>query len=933
MQIPTATYRIQFNPGFGFNDAAGIVDYLADLGISHLYASPLFKARRGSSHGYDGVDPNRLNPQLGTSAEFGSLTRALQGRAMGLLLDIVPNHMAFDYDNRMLADVLEKGPHSKYYRFFDIEWDHRDPGLRGRLLAPFLGKHYAECLVNGEIKLRYDETGFAVAYFDLKLPLRIESYSHILGHGLEKAKAAFGESQPDYNCFIEILDSLESLALPVDPAGHDNKIRFVKQTLWSTYCENSAIRQFIDDNLRLFNGEPGDADSFVLLDNILTQQFFRLCYWKVACDEINYRRFFSINELIALCQEKEAVFDHTHALLAELIEKHIVSGIRIDHIDGLGDPTGFLNQLRRRFKDVYILVEKILGSDERLPDEWPVQGTTGYEFAHMLNALFVRPENEKSFATVYDRFCGRAASFEDVVNSGKRRILETQMAGELDNLADYLKRFSNRTWSGRDFTLKRLKEALAEMLVRFPVYRSYIDHQGPREADRRYFGSAVESAVLHRPHLHAEILFLQQLLLGEIGEDAADENSETRELGRQIAIRFQQLTAPLMAKGFEDTALYVYNRLLSLNDVGGDPRRFGCSPADFHAFVEERANRWPHAMNSTATHDSKRGEDVRARLNVLSEIPAEWGANLERWHTANRTKKIRLNGQEIPDKDEEYFLYQTLVGAFPFGIRDLSDFIARISRYLVKAAREAKIYTSWLEPNEAHEAALTAFVERILHSSAEKGFWEAFLPFGQKIARYGTYNSFSQTLIKITAPGVPDFYQGTELPDLNLVDPDNRRPVNYVERAQILNEVQIQTCNRARSPVDELPADRCDGRLKLYLLAAALKIRKAHAGLFRNGRYIALRPAGPFHNHVIAFARHSGPEWSITVVPRFLTALVGEDEDPLGPGIWQDTVIGLPEEAPARWKNIFTHEELTADNRLALGDVLAVYPVALLLGE
>ena len=933
MQIPTATYRIQFNPGFGFNDAAGIVDYLADLGISHLYASPLFKARQGSSHGYDGVDPNRLNPQLGTSAEFGSLTRALQGRAMGLLLDIVPNHMAFDYDNRMLADVLENGPHSAYYRFFDIEWEHSEPSLRGRLLAPFLGKRYAECLVNGEIKLSYDDAGLAVAYFDRKLPLRIESYLHILGHGIDKLKATLGENQPDYICLIDILDRLESLALPLDPAGRDGQIRFVKQTLWSAYCENSTIRQFIDDNLRLFNGEPGNAASFVRLDKILTQQFFRLCYWKVAGDEINYRRFFSINDLIALCQEKEAVFDHTHALLTELIENSIVSGIRIDHIDGLGDPAGFLNRLRRRFKDVYILVEKILDPAERLPDDWPVQGTTGYEFANMLNALFVRQENEDNFTSIYTQFSGRAASFEDVVGSGKRRILETQMSGELDNLAGYVKRFSNRTWSGRDFTLKRLKEALAETLVRFPVYRSYIDHQGPRAADRRYIESAVELSILHRPHLQAEILFLQRLLLGEIGGDATADDFETRELGRQIAIRFQQLTAPLMAKGFEDTALYVYNRLLSLNDVGGDPRQFGCSSADFHAFVEKRANRWPHAMNSTATHDSKRGEDVRARLNVLSELPDAWAANLVQWHAVNRNQKVRLNGQEIPDKNEEYFLYQTLVGTFPFGSTDHSDFIKRVSRYMVKAAREAKFHTSWLDPNEAHEAALTAFVERILHPSAEKGFLDAFLPFGKKIARYGSYNSLSQTLIKITAPGVPDFYQGTELPDLNLVDPDNRRPVDYAKRAQFLKEIQIRTRARGRPAAEELPADRGDGRQKLYLLAAALNIRNAHARLFREGSYIALRPAGRFYNHVVAFARQSGPEWSITVVPRFLTALIGEDAHPLGTSVWQDTVVGLPEGAPARWKNVFTHEELTADNGLALGDVLTVYPVALLLGE
>jgi (1->4)-alpha-D-glucan 1-alpha-D-glucosylmutase len=933
MHIPTATYRLQFNPNFGFKEAAGIVGYLANLGISHLYASPIFKARQGSSHGYDGVDPTQLNPQLGTSVDFENLTRTMQGRAMGLLLDIVPNHMAYDYGNRLLMDVLENGPHSTYYRFFDIDWGYRDPSLRGRLLAPFLGKRYAECLVNGEIQLRYDDAGFAVVYFDRKLPLRIESYLHILGHGIEKLKATLGESQPDYICLIDILDSLESMALPVDPAVRDDQIRFVKQTLWTAYIDNSAIRQFIDANLRLFNGEPGDAESFVLLDKILIQQFFRLCYWKVACDEINYRRFFSINELIALCQEKEAVFDHTHSLLAELIEKSIVSGIRIDHIDGLGDPTGYLNRLRRCFSDVYILVEKILDPAERLPDDWPVHGTTGYEFANMLNAVFVRQENEDNFTSIYTRFSGREDSLEDAVHSGKRRILETQMSGDLDNLAGYVKRMAHRTRSGRDFTLRRLKESLAEMLVRFAVYRTYVDREGAREADRRYIRSAAEVSVLHRPHLQPELLFLQRLLLGEIGRDGGDDEAETAELCRQIGVRFQQLTAPLMAKGFEDTALYVYNRLLSLNDVGGDPRRFGCSAADFHVFVEKRADRWPHAMNSTATHDSKRGEDVRARLNVLSEIPAEWAAHLVQWHILNRPDKVRLNGQEVPDKNEEYFLYQTLIGAFPFGSRDLSHFIERISQYMVKAAREAKIHTSWLEPNDTHEAALTSFVEKILHPSDKKDFLDAFAPFCRKIARYGIFNSLSQTLIKITAPGVPDFYQGTELPDLNLVDPDNRRAVDYAERAQFLKEVQIQARTNTRALIGELLADRSDGRLKLYLIAAALNARIGQPRLFRDGTYVALKPAGRFHNHVLAFARNFGRKWSITAVPRFLTALVGEDENPLGPDVWQDTVVGLPDGAPVRWKNIFSNELLTAENTLALGDAMAVFPAALLVGE
>jgi len=935
MQIPSATYRVQFTPDFGFKDAAGIVGYLADLGITHLYASPLFAARRGSTHGYDGVDPNRLNPQLGVPADFESLIRALRDRDMGLLLDIVPNHMAFDYSNRMLMDVLENGPHSTYYRFFDIDWDHSDFSLRGRLLAPFLGKHYAECLVNGEIRLEWNADGFAAVYYDQRLSLRIESYADILNRSLEAAGAAVDQSRAEFSGLIDMLDFLKSLAMPVDAAVRAERIRSVKESLRDAYQDNPGLRRLIEAALQLFNGRAGNADSFVLLDKLLAQQYFRLCYWRVACEEINYRRFFTINYLISLRQENEAVFDHTHALLTELTANGSVAGIRIDHIDGLGDPAGYLKRLRGRFPDSYILVEKILAAAEPLCDDWPVQGTTGYEFGDRLNAIFVRRENAKPFTAVYNRFCGRGASFEDVVAAGKRRILETQLAGDLDNLAGDLKIFSSRTWRGRDCTLKRLRAALSEMLVRSPVYRTYSEDAGPRPADRPYIRSAAQASIRHRPDLQPELDFLQGLLLGEINRSAVDDNPETRELDRQIAARFQQLTAPLMAKGVEDTALYAYNRLLSLNEVGGDPARFGCSAADFHAFVEERARRWPHAMNSTATHDSKRGEDVRARLNVLSEIPEQWAAHLARWHAANRTKKRRLQGRRIPDKNEEYLLYQTLVGAFPFGRRDWerTDFIERISRYVVKAAREAKIHTSWLEPNDAHEAALTDFVQCILQPAAGNDFLQAFLPFGEKIARYGAYNAISQTLIKITAPGVPDFYQGTELPDLNLVDPDNRRTVDYRRRVQLLKEIQGRASARERLPADEFKDGLFAERLKPAVIAAALAVRKTHARLFRDGAYLPLQPAGSCHNHVIAFARHCGSAWSITAAPRFLTALVGENAAPLGAGLWQDTVIGLPDGAPARWTNILTGEQVAGENKLALGEILAVFPAALLLAE
>jgi len=933
MEIPTATYRIQFNPDFGFQNAIDIVPYLTELGISHIYASPIFKARKGSPHGYDGVDPNRLNPELGSSVDFEKLIEGLQKHGMGWLQDIVPNHLAFDYDNRMLMDVLENGSSSKYYTFFDIEWNHPDESIRGRLLAPFLGRRYIECLENGEIKLRYDAAGFTVTYYNLKLPLRVESYLSILVREVEKLKAKLGEEHPDYSLFIDILDNLESLSLHVGPADRYDQVRSIKQTLWDLYCNNAIIKRFIEQYLRELNGEKGNVGSFNWLNQILSRQLFRLCFWKVACEEINYRRFFDINELIAICQEKEAVFDYTHALLRKLIEDGIVSGVRIDHIDGLGDPTKYLKKLRERMGDVYILVEKILDPVERLPDFWPVQGTTGYEFTNMLSGLFIQQENEEKFTTIYTRFSGLEDSFEQIVYAGKRQVLASQLAGDLDNLACRMKKISNRKPYANDLTFKRLKEALAEVLARFPVYRTYINHDGPRDADRQYVHPAVELSVLHQPHLRPELAFIQELLLDDFSANRSDSDFEVLELVRQSITQFQQLTAPLMAKGFEDTALYVYNRFISLNEVGGEPGQFGCSVDDFHAFVKKRADRWPHTMNSTATHDSKRAEDVRARINVLSELPEEWENHLKSWCALNRKKKIQLNGEEVPDQNEEYLLYQTLLGAFPF--EDSSDgfFIKRIGDYLVKAVREAKIHSSWIEVNKEYEAALVSFARKILHPAEGGLFLKAFLPFFKKVAFYGIWNTLSQTLLKITTPGVADFYQGTELFDFHLVDPDNRRPVDFEKRKQYLAQILNNFSSDPLYLIRELLANRRDGRIKLFLIARALRIRNANAALFQHGSYVPLAASGKFKAHVIAFARTFQKRCSITVVPRFLTGLVKENQNPLGNRIWRDTEIIFPEKTATRWKNIFTAEILSAKASLKIGNILRHFPCALLIGE
>jgi (1->4)-alpha-D-glucan 1-alpha-D-glucosylmutase len=933
MNIPAATYRIQFNHSFNFRQATPVAGYLADLGVSHLYASPIFKARRGSRHGYDGVDPNRLNPELGSAVDFKSLVGELHRHSMGWLQDIVPNHMAFDRQNQMLMDVLENGPYSKYHHFFDIAWNHPYETMHDRVLAPFLGKRYSECLVNGEITVSYDSSGLNLNYYDLKLPLRIDSYPNLLESELESLEESLGREHPDYISFIDTIELLESLSLQKDKDERSRQIRLIKKTLWDLYGHNPVIKQYMDAKLKIINGNKENAESFTCLDHLVSRQLFCLCYWKTATEEINYRRFFDINELIALRQEHREVFEQTHAFLQDLVKKGIITGIRIDHIDGLSYPTGYLHRLRRRFGDVYIVVEKILGPQEELSSRWPVQGTTGYDFGQILNGLFCDRQHAETFHTIYAGFIRQDHSFEQRVYSSKRRVLATQLGGELDNLARCVKKICARNRYGIDITLPRLKAALTEFLARFPVYRTYLEAEEAGETDRRYIQSAVESAVLHKPRLQPELGYIMRLMLAEFSPNQYTDGGAALELRRQAVARFQQLSAPLMAKGFEDTALYVYNRLISLNEVGGVPDRFGCSAAAFHEFMDKRMKMWPHSMNSIATHDSKRGEDVRARINVLSELPEEWEINLKTWFMLNRGRKDRINGHEAPDKNDEYFLYQTLLGSFPPDEAPSLDYIARIREYVVKSAREAKVHTSWLEPNVEYEAALVSFVEKILSPSGQNPFLSVFMPFFKKIAFFGIFNSLSQTLIKITAPGVPDFYQGTELLDLNLVDPDNRRPVDFAQRSQFLAKIREKFAADPLTLIAELLFNRDDGRIKLFLIAVALQARKDHAALFENGTYIPLKVEGRYKHHIIAFARCFETRYSLTIVPRFLTTLVKARENPLGSRFWQDTQVALPQKTHCRWENVFTKEALLAESSLQIGHTLRHFPAALLIGE
>jgi (1->4)-alpha-D-glucan 1-alpha-D-glucosylmutase len=929
MNLPTATYRIQLNPAFGFQAARSVISYLADLGISDLYASPIFKAVKGSLHGYDVVDPNQLNPELGELSDLEGLAAELRVHNMGWIQDIVPNHMAIDWENRLLMDILENGSSSRYFQFFDVDWDYPAASLNKRILAPFLGRFYGECLEDGEIALQYGPAGFKVSYYNLAFPLRIKSYLNLFNN-LSQLKRKLAEDDPDYIKLLGILYVLKSLSSSAEPEERNNQIRFIQHTLWEAYSGNAVIKAFVDENVRTFNGEKGKPESFNLLDDLLSQQVFRLSFWKVAAEEINYRRFFCVNGLISLKVEDEHVLSHTHGLIFDLIERGIVTGLRIDHVDGLYDPTGYLQRVRGRAPTAYIAVEKILEMNEDLPTFWPVQGTTGYDFTNYVNELFCQKENERAFDRIYAGVTGLRNSYEDVVRDNKKLMIQEDMASDVHNLAQLLKKISGRDRHGSDITLTALQRALTEVLAVFPVYRTYISRIVVSEDDRRTILAAVDRAGANFPALLHGFAFVRRFLLLDFPEYASEE--EKRDW-LHFVMRFQQLTGPVMAKGVEDTAHYVYNRLLSLNEVGGRPDHFGCSLEEFHNFNTKKRDSWPDSMNATSTHDTKRGEDARARINVLSEMPDEWLKKLRAWIRMNRGKKKRVQGLAVPDRNDEYFLYQTLIGAFPFSDADYPDFVQRIKAYIVKAVREAKVHTAWLKPDTEYEDAYVSFVEKILARSQANAFLKDFIPFCRKVSHYGMLNSLSQTLVKITSPGVPDFYQGAELWDLSLVDPDNRRPVDFEKRRGMLAGIRQDEESNLGPLIHDLLSTRKDGRIKLFLIYRALEAKKANREIFRSGAYLPLESAGEFRSHVIAFARRYQRQWALVIAPRFFSHLTQERDFPLGRQVWRDTQVIMPDGAPAVWRNVITSEVLSAGKALSVGDILVSFPVALLMGE
>jgi (1->4)-alpha-D-glucan 1-alpha-D-glucosylmutase len=928
MQIPLVTYRIQFNSDFDFQAAQAIVPYLKELGVSDLYASPIFTARKGSTHGYDVVNPQEINPELGGIEKFDELIQVLKKYEMGWLQDIVPNHMAFDSQNKMLVDVLENGSDSEFHNFFDINWDHHYADLRGRVLAPFLGKFYGDCLESGELQVHYEEGGLSLHYYDLKFPLRIESYIQILNHDLGVLREKLGREDPNFVKLLGVLYAVKYIPSGEEGRERYDQIVFIKRMLWDLWNDCPEIREFIENNIKLLNGEPGNSESFARLDALLSEQFFRLAYWKVGNEELNYRRFFTVNDLISMRVEDQNVFDQTHQFIFELVQNGKITGLRVDHIDGLYNPAQYLIRLRENVPDTYVVVEKILEENEELPLNWSIQGTTGYDYMTKVNNLFCQRTSQSEFDAVYYAFVGRATAYESLTDENKRMIIGKHLAGDIDNLAHLLKRLSVRHRYASDFTMYGLKRALVEVLALFPIYRTYISREGSRKADQDCMKQLLAKAKEKTPNSANELHFMEKFLLLEFDDSLTEED---KSLWLDFLMRLQQYTGPLMAKGVEDTVMYIYNRLISLNEVGSNPGHFGISSEDFHTFNYDRCTQWPHTMSATATHDTKRGEDARARINVLSEIPHEWEEHLKQWHQINEPLKTAVEGLDVPDRNDEYFFYQTLIGSLPFKSEEFPSFVDRLKAYLVKAIREAKVHTNWIRPDNDYEDAFINFAESVLKESDDNLFLQSFLPFQQKIQHYGICNSLSQTLLKFASPGVPDIYQGSELWDLSMVDPDNRRPVDFNKRSEFLKKIKSK--KNTLKLIEELLKAPEDGRLKLFLIHQVIQARRAHAELFQRGGYQKLTILGSMKEHVVAFARDLGDMRAIAVVPRFLTQVVKEGEYPVGEQVWQETRILQPPGSSSIWLDAITGQEVQGNDTLWLKEILSHFPVALLFSK
>ncbi len=953
MRIPSATYRIQFNANFRFADAEELVPYLHKLGITDLYASPRFKARSGSSHGYDVADPLRINPELGTEQEFDSLTATLRRYNMGLLLDIVPNHMAVSTENPWWMDVLENGRDSRYALFFDIDWQPQGPKvadlLNNRVILPILPHAYSRVLVSQEIRLCLDERGFFIQYGGNRYPINPRTYSEIFALAIKLLEGKNKTKARELEKLRLIANNLpRGGGEPQNAIEEREKARAaLKAELWRLYQDDDVIRNILDDALRKLNGVVGDESSFDPLDSLLSAQVYRLADWHLAPHEINYRRFFDINDLVGLRTEDPVVFAARHGSIMRLIQEGKISGLRVDHIDGLFDPLEYLERLKSipvsseesgSISPIYTIVEKITCGSETLPREWPISGSAGYDFLNAVNAVFIDQAGYRRLEKSYRKFAGLNSSFEDTWYLRNKDVMEQLFPTDVNRLTYRLSKLAALWPRARDLLVAELIRGLKEITACLPVYRTYYRDATLRPQDRVFLQQALSSARDRTPSeavSKAAWDFLREVFFAEL--------PFTTELERETWLDFimgwQQFTGAVMAKGLEDTALFAHHSLISVNEVGNNPFhgeiRFGSRA--FHEFNLRTFQSHPHTLNATSTHDTKWGEDVRARLSVLSEIPGEWQRCLKLWSNWNKAKKTSVDGHLVPTPNEEVILYQAMLGVWPAQCSknmNREELKRRIADFFIKAAKEAKTHTSWISPNEPHEAALRRFACSITDDSGRNPFLADFKTLLERVTFYGALNSCSQLILKMTSPGVPDFYQGNEIWNFRLTDPDNRQPVDFKKRMKMLHALKSGDVGAIPELCQDVLNHWCDGRLKLYITSCILQFRRAHQELFSNGDYLPLKVQTK-SEFVHAFARRLGQDWIVVAVPRLLTNIAATGTFPVGRKTWRSTALVLPSSAPRQWVNVLTNESLTPKDggtklRMPLSDVFRHLPFGVL---
>ena len=962
-RIPRATYRLQFSPHFSFADAEALVDYLNDLGISELYSSPLFKPRSNSAHGYDIVDYNQFNERIGGAEGFEALVDTLKQYNIGLLLDVVPNHMGVNTENAWWMDVLKHGPSSPYAPYFDIDWRPVNRALDDKVLLPILGDHFGRVLEAGQLELVYWHGDFYVHYYEHQFPITPEAYDVIL-------QAVYDELvQEPHEEWVEMELASVITALEHMPAYNTKDedqltVRRREQVIlrWrllGLFDKSEEFRNALDKAMKTFNGDPDEPASYDALDALLYRQPYRLSYWRVASDEINYRRFFDINDMAAIRIEEPHVFSDTHRLTLRLLAEGKVSGLRIDHPDGLWNPQTYFMQLQQEYAiarlrnnledadnyrgrveerlatlaalqvqpapwPLYVLVEKILTETEPLPPTWAVYGTTGYDFMNVANQLFVDSSNQVDFDTLYADFTEQIISFYDLTDATKKLVMNQSLTSEIDARSAQLARIVEKNRLYRGFTRNSLAFAMSKIIAGLPIYRTYITGPGTiSERDRFYIEQAVQLAKERNPLMPGSLFeFLGETLLLD---NLQDFDEEQRADLREFVMKFQQITGPVMAKSVEDTAFYVYNRLVSLNEVGGHPEHFGISVEDFHQHHVEKG--LPYSMLSTSTHDTKRSEDIRARINVLSEMPTAWQQAIYHWSVINTSARTLIDEESAPARNDEYLLYQTLIGAFPNEYDDLSDFKERIIGYMHKAINEAKQHSNWLNPNTDYAESITRFVN---HTLDDETFMQAFMPFQRRVSFFGRFNSLSQVLLKLTVPGIPDIYQGNEMWNFSLVDPDNRRPVDFDKRRALLADLKARAEADAGALARELVDDAESGAIKMYLTYRALHFRRDNEELFQTGTYVPLIVTGEKAQHVCAFLRQGEDTTALVIVPRLVVGLTkGEEIAPVGAEVWGDTALDIPDDLTT-FTNVYTGAELAVtDGQVKLAEALATFPVGL----